>query len=437
VREQRGVVQIGDPDHTAREDDRLALGRPVGWGAPIEIAGRFWGALIVAGDKRAPVPPDVAERLSRFADLAGVAIANLQARSDLLDQLVQTERFAALVELSDDFIAIADLDGRTAYLNAGGRRLVGLADLDEAREQHTRDYLTEDGRRYLREVSGPAVRERGSFRGETTLQHFVTGEPIPVSVNAYMIGHPLSGEPLAVAIVQHDLRERKRAEVELRERAEEVEQLATARRFLLVEALRAEDRMRRQIADALHDNVLQELYAVRLDLGRVDEDAEALHRGRIGVDAATRQLRDAVSDLHPAVASAHDLESRLRSILEQGGNRAGFGYRLECDASAPGPLDDLLIALLRELVHNVVKHAAATFVVARVTGDDTHVVLEVSDDGRGIPPGRPEEALRRGHVGLASARERVEAIDGRLEIDSGPRAGTRIRAFLPREPQRR
>ena len=431
VRRERRVHLIGDPDPTARSAGGSVLGRQVGWAAPVEIAGELWGVVIVAGEQGSPVPPDAAERIARFAGLSGLAIGRMQARRELIDQVVETERFAALVELSDDFIAICDLNARAVYLNAAGRRMVGLAEDDDVRGRSIREVLTEASVRHLETVSMPSVVEHGSFRGETTLRHMETGEEIPVAVNAFMIHHPVSGEPSAVAIVQHDLRERRQAEVQLRERAEQVEQLAAARRSLLVETLESEDRMRRQIGDALHDEVLQELYAARLDLARADEDAEALHRARVAVDAASRQLRAAVSDLHPAVSWTRDLESRLRAILEQAGDRAGVGHRLECTARTSGRTDDLVIGLIRELVQNVVKHAGATFVTATVAEQDDGIRVEVGDDGRGFSPERPAEALRSGHVGLASARERVEALGGRFEIDSAPGRGTRVSAFLP------
>jgi signal transduction histidine kinase len=320
----------------------------------------------------------------------------------------------------------------TAYLNPSGQRLVGLKSMEDARTKGILDYLTVAGRRFYEDVSRPAIRETGSFRGETTLRHFRTGEEIPVSVAAFTIRHPLSGEPIGTAVVEHDLRERKRTEQELRSRAQEVEQLAAARRFLLVEVLRGEERMRRQIADALHDDVLQELYAAKLEFGQLADDAEAAPRAMAAIDAATRRLRDAVGDLHPAAASAHDLEARLRSVLEQGGQRAGFGHRLTFGPHRPSEVDELVVALLREFVHNAVKHADATFLVASLADEGGDVVLSVSDDGRGMGQERPAEALRSGHIGLASSRERVEAIGGRLELHSAPGEGVRIRVALPR-----
>jgi PAS domain S-box-containing protein len=431
VRDSRRLERIGDTDQTALPD-RPVLGLPVGWAAPIAIGSGSFCVLLVAGPQGMVLPPDAAERVGRFAELSGLALASLEARRDLLAQLLETERFAALVELSDDFIALADLQGRTLYLNAGGRRLVGLDSLEEAIGRTILEYLTDDGREHFLAVSGPVTRREGLFRGETTLRHFKTGERIPVEVSSYTIVHPETGRPLATAVVQHDLRERKHAEEQLREHAERVEQLATARRVLLVEALESEDRMRRQLGDALHDEVLQELYAAKLDLGNAPQDEEAVPRARVAVDAATRQLRAAVSELHPAVSWSRDLESRLRAILEQAGERGGVAHRLECSAEATGRTSDLLIGLMRELVQNVVKHAQATFVTATVASEGDGIRIEVRDDGRGMPPGRPAEALRAGHVGLASARERVEALGGHFTVESDAQNGTRVTALVPR-----
>lgn len=431
VRELRAVVRMGDPDVTAETPERRVLGHEFGWGAPLQIENELWGAVVVGGTRGIHVPPDAQRRLERFAHLSALAVAHVEARAALLDELVRSEQFRALVEGSDDFIAFADMDGNCLYVNPAGRALLGIPTIEAALTSEIEEFYAEEWRATEREVERPTVREQGSWQGEGLLRHFQTGESIPVSINSFLITHPVSGEPLFFATVQRDLRERKEAEAQLRRRAEEVEELAGARRFLLVEALSAEERMRRQIGDALHDDVLQELYAAKQDLAEIDADDEALHRARIAVDAASRQLRDAVRDLHPAVSWTRDLETRLRSILEEGQARAGFDARLDYAAGVESGAEDLLLALARELVQNVIKHADAHSVRVTVRDDDSGVLLEVADDGRGMPAGRPSEALRSGHIGLASARERVDALGGRFELASEPGAGTRVRVTIP------
>jgi two-component system, NarL family, sensor kinase len=79
----------------------------------------------------------------------------------------------------------------------------------------------------------------------------------------------------------------------------------------------------------------------------------------------------------------------------------------------------------------VAKHAEASNVLVRVRRDDQRIELTVEDDGRGIAPGRREQALQEGHVGLASSAERVEALAGSFQVEPRPEGGTRARAELP------
>ena len=95
--------------------------------------------------------------------------------------------------------------------------------------------------------------------------------------------------------------------------------------------------------------------------------------------------------------------------------------------------DELVLSLARELLRNVAKHAGAREVAVRVAPRTAAVRLEVTDDGVGIPAGRLRDALGQGHIGVASSRERAEAIGGRLRVgprDDG-RPGTQAVALLP------
>lgn len=124
----------------------------------------------------------------------------------------ELEKFVALVELSNDFIAMASLDQRVMYVNAAGRALVGLAADRDVTAMTIRDFLTESGFKQSLRVEQPAVRDRGFWQGESTLRHFSTGETIDVTINSYLVVHPDSGEPLALATVQRDVRPQKLAE---------------------------------------------------------------------------------------------------------------------------------------------------------------------------------------------------------------------------------
>jgi diguanylate cyclase (GGDEF)-like protein/PAS domain S-box-containing protein len=146
------------------------------------------------------------------------------------------ERFAALVELSKDFIAMADFDGTVTFLNQAGRDLVGVESDEEALGRPTTDFFTKTGLEKSQEIEA-AVRGQGFWEGESELQHLVSGESIPVWVNSFLVTRSSDGQPLALATVQRDLRGQRAAEDALAMRAQEQGDLAELGRMALVQSL--------------------------------------------------------------------------------------------------------------------------------------------------------------------------------------------------------
>ena len=189
--------------------------------------GRTWS--VSAG----PVPgepgaPNAAVCVLTFAD-AGVVHRDLTATAAL------NEQFGALIQLSKDFIAIADLDGRVTFVNRAGRALVGLGDDAEVLGRPTQDYFTESGQAKSQEIED-AVLTHGFWEGETSLRHFQTGEEIPVSANSFLVSSS-DGAPLALATVQRDLRARIRQEEAMLARAQEQRAIAELGRQALTTSL--------------------------------------------------------------------------------------------------------------------------------------------------------------------------------------------------------
>ena len=118
------------------------------------------------------------------------------------------EKFFALVEGAQDFIAMTAPDGSVHYVNPSGRKLVGLDSLEDALSTDFSKFLTADGVKDIVEVQQPAVYEHGHWEGEGTLRHFQTGAEIKVEISSFLVRHPETGQPLSVATVQHDITER-------------------------------------------------------------------------------------------------------------------------------------------------------------------------------------------------------------------------------------
>ena len=195
-----------------------------------------------------------------------------------------------------------------------------------------------------------------------------------------------------------------------------------------------EDRDR--IARDLHDSVIQRLFAIGLSLqgtARLVERPEAVMR--IGeaidkLDDTIRQLRKAIFDieltinkegLHPKVL---DLVHELRPVL---GLLPQVSFSGPVDTMVTGPLAEEVLAVLREALTNVGKHAHASQVVITIAaGDELRVV--VADDGHGMG-----EASSTG-LGLRNIRQRAERLGGNVDLGTSREGGTRLTWHVPLEP---
>lgn len=216
-------------------------------------------------------------------------------------------------------------------------------------------------------------------------------------------------------------------------RTELVGRLADERSRLLADALDAEQRERRTLAEALHDHALQNLLSARHELEEAAEATThpALDRADQALVETVGQLREAVFELHPYVLEEVGLEAALRSVAQQAASRAGLALELDLRYENRHPRDPLLFSAARELLSNVVRHAGAARVTVRLREAGGELELAVEDDGRGFPPERLAEQLADGHVGLASQRVRIEAAGGSMYVASAPGEGTRVAIRLP------
>jgi len=220
------------------------------------------------------------------------------------------------------------------------------------------------------------------------------------------------------------------------------ERTASLRR-LAAEVCLAEERERRHLAENLHDHLGQALALIRIHLQRLRGDAmlgghsTALEELADLSDQAIRYTRDLTFELSPPVLYELGLGPALEWLGERTARKHGLKVRTTDRLGRPLP-DDLKVMLwksARELLHNVVKHAEARKVTIELSESAQEVVLEVEDDGRGFET----EGVRRDsgdRFGLYSIEERLQQLGGRLEIETAPGRGARVRlcAKLPGGP---
>lgn len=201
----------------------------------------------------------------------------------------------------------------------------------------------------------------------------------------------------------------------------------------------AQETERRRLAADIHDGITQRLCSLRFHLdaaynGLADESeefaAEQLVRARELADLTFDEARAAVNDLRPPVLDDLGLSDGLASLALSIAEIEVIVDADECPL--PEHVEIALYRIAQEALQNVVKHARAGRVHLRLVGDGDQVVLEVSDDGRGIAEAaEPADAPHGGGFGMDSMTERAELIGGRLEVTSQPGQGTTVIARVP------
>jgi PAS domain S-box-containing protein len=122
-------------------------------------------------------------------------------------------KLATVVAMNRDFIGIATLDGSVLYLNFAAMNLVGLASAQAVRGKTVFDFFAHSDRQLARDVLYQTLLKSGFWSGESRLQYFTSGKLIDVEITAFQIRDD-GGAPLYIAVVAHDITERKRAQAE-------------------------------------------------------------------------------------------------------------------------------------------------------------------------------------------------------------------------------
>ncbi len=216
-------------------------------------------------------------------------------------------------------------------------------------------------------------------------------------------------------------------------RVRSVGALLERNRELLGQAMSAEERERRSLAEALHDEALQDVLAARQDVdeARGSDRPEALERADRTLKEAARRMRSIVGELHPVVLQRTGLSEAVRRLADSAAQRGGFTVRVTGPPVPSFPWESVVYAAARELLENVVKHAEASHVEVRWEAREGLLRLLVIDDGRGLPAQALDESVRSGHIGLASLQVRIETAGGRLVLEPLLPNGTTATVELP------
>lgn len=221
----------------------------------------------------------------------------------------------------------------------------------------------------------------------------------------------------------------------LARRQARVQALQQVRRQLVSEAMHADDRHNRELAEHLHDGPLQNLLAARLELDEIrernpDPALDAVHHA---LQETAAGLRSTVTELHPQVLAQLGLTSAVRELLRQYESRGEYTVDAELEEVGKPDSQALLYRAARELMTNIGKHAHATTVNVGLRRNRDRIVLTIDDDGAGFDPAVVDRFVVDGHIGLGSLLARFDAMGGSMRIESEIGAGTRVTVKSPPE----
>jgi signal transduction histidine kinase len=201
-----------------------------------------------------------------------------------------------------------------------------------------------------------------------------------------------------------------------------VVELAASRRRIVDAA----DVQRRRLERELRDGAERRLAGVASLLVEARRDADDETARRVAevekeLRAARAELHDFAQGIHPSALTDGGLEAALPELV----SRAGMPVELELSVGRlPPAVEAAVFFLCSEALANAAKHAEATCVTIGVTQPGGRVLVTIEDDGLGGAD--PAEG-----TGLRGLGDRIEALGGRLSVESLPQRGTRLFVEVP------
>jgi signal transduction histidine kinase len=415
-------------------------------GAPVRIRGQVFGNLYLTeklnGDE---FSPEDEELVLALASAAAAAVDNarlfdavsrrehwLHASRALTNTLLGvSDRDEALRLVSEAVLTTADAEFAAVVVpDDRGRLIVAAAAGIEADDVVGAEMPQES-------ATGRSLRDRAPVVLENVPEHEEQGGPIralgigslavvPLAARDQVLGALAIGRLAGRSAVSPQ-------EIEL------AGDFATQAALVLLvaagqasaQALEMSDE-RARIARDLHDHAIQGIFAVGLGLNALanrssDADSERLAELVQQLDDAISAIRRSIFALRPGSTSGADLRSRLEHVVRDQSAALGFAARLSVEgavgSTVPPDVQDDLLAVVREALSNVTRHARAQRVdVIVAVGAD--VLVQVDDDGVGV--GTPARSS-----GLANMRTRAERHGGTFDIGDRPGSGTSVRWTVP------
>jgi len=366
---------------------------------------------------------------------------------------------AAIVDSCEDAIVSKTLDGIITTWNAGAERLFRYT-ASEAIGQHITLIIPADRR------DEEALIIDKIKKGER-IEHFDTVRlrkdktQLDISLTISPV-RDAGGKIVGASKIARDITQRKQIERELREseeryrtlacaldtqvqfRTQELETRNSELRDLSARLMESQDLERRRIARELHDSAGQTMAALGISLGQLAQNTKnnpAFAKGIKDAEALVQHLNKEIRTtsylLHPPLLDETGLSSALTWYVQGLKERSGIDVHLDIPESferLPAEMELVIFRIVQESMTNVHRHSGSKIASIRIRREGDRIIVEVQDQGRGIPPEKLAKIQSQGSgVGISGMRERLRHFNGDLFVESSG-MGTRILATLVSKP---
>ena len=422
-------------------------------GVPVSAENRLWGCIVVAFGRQELLPADAEHRLAGFTELVATAIASAQARMELravAEEQAALRRLATAVARGappeEVVAAVAEEAGQVipgaefalvsrydathvaqvvgGWARAGASRLADLLPRLGGRTVSTLVFERNEPARVDHLLGDDTGTAAGA--GEDGLRSSV-GAPISVAGRPWGLMIVASTRSGALPVgTEHRLAGFTELVATAIANAEGQAALAASRARIVATA----DQTRRRIERDLHDGAQQRLVTLVLHLREAQAAAPPAH-GELSAQLASavaeangalEDLRETARGIHPAILAKGGLRAALKTLA--GRSPIPVDLRVAAEERLPEPVEVSAYYVAAEALTNVARHARASSVSVEVEYADEVLRVAVRDDGCGGAD------FSRG-TGLVGLKDRVEAIGGRIFLDSPRGAGTSLRVELP------
>ena len=340
------------------------------------------------------------------------------------------EKYHTLIETANDPIFVADAKtGIIILTNKKAEDMLGIP-TDEIIGMHQIQLHPKEEADRFRKIFADHVHKRKAISGDLYICH-KNGKKIPVEISASVAD--MGGKKIIQGIFR-DITERKKAEQKIIDYQNQL-------KLLTSQITLSEEKERHRLSEYLHDQIGQHLFVAKLKLEILQNSLSSNEDTKTVVDVINiikhiiKSSRSLTVELSPPILYELGFEQALEWLAEQTLKKHDIMVTFDDDKQEK-PLDEttkiLLYRTVSELLTNVAKHAQTKSAEVSIRKDNSNVRVCVKDDGVGFPyPNEEFSNVKNGGMGLFRIKERLESLNGQIEIETQPNHGTHITLLVP------